>query len=112
MSLGAGFAAGIGAGIAIGMSSGQRRGQSQVCEYLKTNGIALFDQDGNRVSIEEIEENAQSALSCSTNNKLAILLGIAALAAIVLALVSRMGDHGAALGVQDPLQRRGSERNG
>ncbi len=86
MSIGAGFAAGIGAGIAVGMSSGQNKGQKKVCDYLEANDIVLFNQDGKKISIDELREH--TSLRCHVNNKAALLLGILGLVLLLaIALV-------------------------
>jgi len=86
MSIGAGFAAGIGAGIAIGISSGQDKGQKKVCDYLEANDIVLFNQDGKKISIDELRE--YTSLRCQINNKVALLLGILGLVLLLtIALV-------------------------
>lgn len=79
MSFATGFAAGIGTGIAIGVSSGQGQGKKQVCDFLETNEIALFDQQGNRISIEDIRGRTKQGMSCHSDKKLAVVLGIGAL---------------------------------
>ena len=74
--MGAGFAAGIGAGIAIGISSGKRQGQEQVCNYLEENEIALFDQEGNQISIADVRSKTKVETSCRINNKVGLQLAI------------------------------------
>ena len=86
MSIGAGFAAGIGAGIAIGMSSGQNQGQKKVCDYLEANEIVLFNQEGKKISVDELRE--YTSLRCQVNNKVAVVLGILGLVLLLaIALV-------------------------
>ncbi len=89
MSMGAGFAAGIGAGIAIGLTSGKRQGQEQVYSYLVENEIALFDQEGNEVAVDELRRNTQVETSFRINQSVGLklaILGLVLLVAIAVAV--------------------------
>lgn len=87
MSLGAGFAAGIGAGIAIGMSSGQQKGKAQVFDFLEQNEIALFDQEGKRILVEDLKQNSTLRSKCTSRNKAFIPFLIVGLIALAIGLV-------------------------
>ncbi len=80
----AGFATGIGTGIAIGISSGQKKGQEKVWNYLEKNEIALFDQDGNRITIDELKSKTVGAC-CESNKASSIAIAVAVLVALLLA---------------------------
>ena len=86
--MGAGFAAGIGAGIAIGLTSGKRQGQEQVCSYLAKNDIALFDQEGKKVSVDELRQNTKVETFCRINNKVGLQLAIFGLVLLVAIAVA------------------------
>ena len=86
--MGAGFAAGIGAGIAIGLTSGKRQGQEQVCCYLAENEIALFDQEGKKVSVDELRQNTKVETSFRINSKVGLQLAIFGLVLLVAIAVA------------------------
>ena len=88
MSMGAGFAAGIGAGIAIGLTSGKRQGQERVCKYLEEHEIVLFDQDGKKVSLDELRQTTKVDTTCRIDKNVGLQLAIFGLILLVAIAVA------------------------
>jgi hypothetical protein len=84
--MGAGMGAGIGAGIAIGVSSGEKRAVQYIRDHVVANELTVHDRMGKEVDLDQVLQEAVAAKRHESQGwRVAVMIGIAGLAALALA---------------------------